>query len=259
MTRRVLVVEPSATARQRIERVLASDGYEVHLAADGREALRQIDRARPDLVLAAPAKVKVGILLPYTGTYASLGNNITDAMIMAIEEAGGTLGGRPVEYVKVDSEADPAKAANNANKLIFGEKVDFLTGPVHSGVAMAMVKIAREEGTITIVSNAGADAVTRQMCAANIFRTSFSNWQTIHALGKVMWEKGHKTAAWISWKYAAGEEMFHGFKEGYEKVGGKIVKELWLPFPNVAGRANGSAPPRRARRPHHHRGCGGSR
>lgn len=177
-------------------------------------------------VRAQAAKVKVGILLPYTGTYASLGHNITDGMIMAIEEAGGALGGRPVEYVKVDSEADPAKAANNTNKLISGEKVDFLTGPVHSGVAMAMVKIAREEGTITIVSNAGADAVTRQMCAPNVFRTSFSNWQTCFPMGPEMVKRGHKRAVSITWNYAAGHEMIGAFKEGYVKAGGTVAKEI---------------------------------
>ncbi len=189
-------------------------------------------------VRAQAAKVKVGILLPYTGTYASLGHNITDGMIMAIEEAGGALGGRPVEYVKVDSEADPAKAANNTNKLISGEKVDFLTGPVHSGVAMAMVKIAREEGTITIVSNAGADAVTRQMCAPNVFRTSFSNWQTCFPMGPEMVKRGHKRAVSITWNYAAGHEMIGAFKEGYVKAGGTVAKEILLPFPNVEFQAH---------------------
>ncbi|HEY7610463.1 MAG TPA: ABC transporter substrate-binding protein [Alphaproteobacteria bacterium] len=189
-------------------------------------------------VLAQPAKVKVGILLPYTGTYASLGHNITDAMIMAIEEAGGTLGGRPVEYVKVDSEADPAKAANNTNKLIFGEKVDFLTGPVHSGVAMAMVKIAREEGTITIVSNAGANSVTRQMCAPNVFRTSFTNWQNCFPMGPEMMKRGHKKTVSITWNYAAGQEMISAFKEGYVKAGGQVVKEILLPFPNIEFQAH---------------------
>jgi branched-chain amino acid transport system substrate-binding protein len=189
-------------------------------------------------VRAQAAKVKVGILLPYTGTYASLGHNITDGMMLAIEEAGGTLGGRPVEYVKVDSEADPAKAASNTNKLISGEKVDFLTGPVHSGVAMAMVKIAREEGTISIVSNAGADAVTRQMCAPNVFRTSFSNWQTCFPMGPEMIKRGHKRAVSITWNYAAGHEMIGAFKEGYAKAGGAVAKEILLTFPNVEFQAH---------------------
>ena len=184
-------------------------------------------------IIAQPAKLKIGLMLPYTGTFAALGNAITNAFKMYVAEKGGKLGGRELDYVVLDDESDPAKAVDNAARLVNRDKVDVLVGTVHSGVQMGMVKVSRESGVLSIIPNAGAGAATGQLCAPNIFRSSFTNWQTIHALGKVMAEKGHKTAAWISWKYAAGEEMFQGFKEGYEKVGGKIVKELWLPFPNV--------------------------
>jgi branched-chain amino acid transport system substrate-binding protein len=184
-------------------------------------------------VNAQSARLRVGLMLPYTGTFAALGNAITNAFKLYVAEQGGRLAGRELEYVVLDDESDPAKAVDNASRLVDRDKVDVLVGTVHSGVQMGMVKVARESGVLSIIPNAGAGAATGPMCAPNIFRTSFTNWQTIHALGKVMVERGHKTAAWISWKYAAGEEMFGGFKEGYEKAGGKIVKELWLPFPNV--------------------------
>ena len=184
-------------------------------------------------VIAQPARLKVGLMLPYSGTFAALGNAITNAFKLFVAEQGGRLGGREVDYVALDDESEPAKAVDNASRLVNRDKVDVLVGTVHSGVQMGMVKVARESGVLSIIPNAGFGAATGQLCAPNIFRTSFTNWQTTYALGKVMIAKGHKTAAWISWKYAAGEEMFGGFKEGYEKAGGKIVKELWLPFPNV--------------------------
>jgi branched-chain amino acid transport system substrate-binding protein len=185
------------------------------------------------IVRAQPAPIKVGLMLPYTGTYAALGAAITNGLKLAIEQQGGTLGGRAVDYVVVDSEANPAKAPENANRLVQRDKVDVLVGPVHSGVAMGMAKIARESGTLLIVPNAGAGAVTGALCAPNIFRTSFTNWQPAYPLGKVMVERKHKTAVWISWKYAAGEEAGQGFREGFEKAGGKVVKDLWVPFPQV--------------------------
>jgi branched-chain amino acid transport system substrate-binding protein len=183
--------------------------------------------------IAQPARLKVGLMLPYTGTYASLGNAITNAFKLYVAEKGGKLAGREVEFVVLDDESEPAKAVDNANRIVNRDKVDVLVGTVHSGVQAGMVKVSRESGVLSIIPNAGFGAATGQLCAPNIFRTSFSNWQTIHALGKVMVEKGHKTCAWITHKYAAGEEMFGGFKEGYEKAGGRIVKDLWLPFPNV--------------------------
>lgn len=183
--------------------------------------------------IGAQAKVRIGMLLPYSGTYARLGNAITSAMELKFAELGGKLGGREIEIIKVDSEAKPPKAAELTTKLINQEKVDFLVGPVHSGVAMAMAKIAREEGTMTIDPNAGADQITGALCAPNIFRTSFSNWQPGHPMGKVLLEEGKKNVVLCYWNYGAGKQSAQGFKDGFVPHGGNIVKEIGVPFPEV--------------------------
>ena len=188
--------------------------------------------ALPALAQGSP-KLKVGLMLPYTGTYAALGNAIENGFRLHIAEQGGKLAGREIEFVKVDDESDPSKATDNVNKLIKRDNVDVLIGSVHSGVAMAMAKVAKDTGTVLIVPNAGADAVTGPMCASNIFRSSFSNWQPGYAMGEVVAKKGHKKVVTITWKYAAGDESIRGFKESFEKAGGKVVKELSVPFPNV--------------------------
>jgi len=182
---------------------------------------------------AQSGKVRVGLMLPYTGTFAQLGVAIENGIRMAINEQGGKLGGRDVEFFKVDDESNPAKGVENANKLVQGDKVDVIIGTVHSGVQMGIHKVARDTGVLSLIPNAGVHAATRALCAPNVFRTSFTNSQPTRALGKVMVDKGHKKAVWITWKYAAGDEAFEGFKEGYLAAGGTIVKELSLPFPNV--------------------------
>ena len=189
--------------------------------------------ALPSAMAQVPKKLKVGLMLPATGTFAVLGTAVENGFKLYVSEQGGKLGGREVEFVKVDDESDPSKAVDNVNKLIKRDNVDVLVGSVHSGVAMAMAKSAKDSGTLMIVPNAGADAVTGAMCAVNIFRSSFSNWQPGYAMGQAMAAKGHKTAVTITWKYAAGDEMARGFKEAFEKAGGKVTKELNLPFPNV--------------------------
>ena len=181
----------------------------------------------------AQQKIKVGLMLPYTGTFAALGTAIENGFRLYVTERGGKLGGREIEFVKVDDESDPAKATDNVNKLVKRDNVDVLVGTVHTGVAMAMAKVAKDTGTLLIVPNAGADAVTGAMCAPNIFRSSFSNWQPGYAMGGVVAKRGHKNVVTITWKYGAGDESVRGFKEAFEKAGGKVVKELSLPFPNV--------------------------
>jgi len=181
----------------------------------------------------AAGKLKVGFMLPYTGTFASLGTAIENGFRLHLAEQGGKLGGREVEIVKVDDESDPSKATDNVNKLIKRDEVDVIVGTVHSGVAMAMARVAKDSGTLLIVPNAGADAVTGPMCAPNIFRSSFTNWQPAYAMGEVAAKRGHKKVITITWKYAAGDESVGGFKEAFEKGGGQVVKALNLPFPGV--------------------------
>ena len=177
--------------------------------------------------------LKVGLMLPATGTFAALGTAIENGFKLYVTEHGGKLVGRDIQYFKVDDESEPSKATDNVNKLIKRDNVDVLIGTVHSGVAMAMAKAAKDSGTLLIVPNAGADAVTGAMCAPNIFRSSFSNWQQGYAMGDLLVKKGHKNVVTIAWKYAAGDETVNGFKDSFQKAGGKVVKELSLPFPNV--------------------------
>ena len=183
--------------------------------------------------IGAKAKIKIGTLLPYSGTYTWLGASITNSLELSFAQAGGKLGGREINLIKVDSEAKPPKAAELTNKLINQEKVDFIVGPVHSGVAMAMAKIAREEGTMTVVPNAGANQVTGPLCSPNIFRTSFSNWQPGHPMGKVLLEEGKKNVVLCYWGYGAGKQSAGGFKDSFVAGGGNVIKEIAVPFPKV--------------------------
>ena len=189
--------------------------------------------AFPLPAIAQGAPLKVGFMLPYTGTFAKLGKFIDDAFRLSVEQKGGKLGGRTVEYVQVDDESEPAKATDNMNRLVGREKVDVVVGTVHSGVAMAMAKVAKDNNSFLIVPNAGANDVTRTMCAPHIWRTSFTNWQPCFPMGKVMYDAGHRNIMTITWRYAAGLEDVEAIKESFTKLGGKIVEELYLPFPQV--------------------------
>ena len=177
--------------------------------------------------------IRVGFMLPYTGTYAKLGMAIENGFKLALSELGDNPFGKPIEFFTVDDESNPSKATDNANKIMTRDNVDVVIGTVHSGVAMGMIKVAQETGSLVIIPNAGANAATGAMCAPNVFRTSFSSWQPTLPLGRIMINDGHKKSVFITWKYGAGEEALASFREGFEAAGGEVIKELFVPFPNV--------------------------
>lgn len=179
------------------------------------------------------AKLRLGLMLPYSGTFAALGQNITDALKLRVSEAGGRLGGREVEYVQLDDESNPAKARDNAGRLLGRERADMLIGTVHSGVALAMAQVAKEENKFLIIPNAGANDLTRRNCAPTLFRTSFSNWQPAFPTGQVALADGHRRAVIVTWNYPAGHESMGAFKESFTAGGGTILKEILPDFPTV--------------------------
>lgn len=184
------------------------------------------------------AKIKIGAMLPFTGTYAALGEAGLNGLKLALAASGNKLGGREVEIVSLDDESDPARGPANASKLIKGDGVDILYGTVHSGVAMGMVKVARETNTMLVIPNAGVAAATGPLCAPNIWRTSFTLWQPAFPMAQVAYDKGYRNVVTMTWKYGGGEESVAGFKDGFEALGGKVVKEIFVPFPNVEFQAN---------------------
>lgn len=179
------------------------------------------------------AKLKIGLMLPYTGTFAALGHNITDAMKMRLAEGGNKLGGREFDIVQLDDESAPPKGKDNAARLLVREKCDLLVGTVHSGVVLAMAQVAKEENKFLVIPNAGAVDLTRKGCWSKLFRTSFSNWQPAFPAGDVALKDGHKSAVIMTWNYPAGHDSAQGFKDSFTKGGGRIVKEILLDFPNV--------------------------
>jgi len=171
------------------------------------------------------APVKIGLVLPYTGVYAVLGESITQAMELVFARESWTVAGRKIEMIKEDDEMKPPVGIRKTEKLIDSDKVDILTGPVHSGILMGMRDKVHNSKTILIVSNAGADAISRERCSRWIFRTSFSNWQPCQPMGGWVAKNLSKEVFQIAPNYQAGKDMMGAFRETFLPAGGKVVAE----------------------------------
>ena len=169
--------------------------------------------------------VKIGVVLPYTGVYAVLGESITQAMEMVFARENWTVAGRKIEMIKEDDEMKPPVGIRKTEKLIDSDKVDILTGPVHSGILLGMRDKVHSSKTILIVSNAGADDISRAKCSKWIFRASFSNWQPNYPMGPWVAKNVSKDVFITAPNYQAGKDQLGAFKESFVAAGGKIVGE----------------------------------
>ena len=198
-------------------------------------ALRNLSLA---LVLAAgvvlPAQaaepIKIGVILPYSGVYAGLGSEITDAMELGFATFGEEVAGRRIVLIKEDTEAKPNVGLAKAKKLVLQDKVDLLAGLVHSGVAGAVRDFVHGAQVPLVINNAGNIHLTGKRCSRWVVRISFSNAQINRDMGGWMARKGFKRVFLMAADYAAGHQMMDAFKESYIAAGGTIVGEEYPPL-----------------------------
>ena len=110
--------------------------------------------------------VKVGVILPLTGSEAAFGTMEKNSMEMAYAElkAAGktTAGGKEIELIFEDdqSKQDAAKAA--AEKLINQDKVAMLSGGYTSANTNVIAGTAQSKGLPFLIVTGSADDITRQ-------------------------------------------------------------------------------------------------
>ncbi len=172
--------------------------------------------------------VRVGVILPYSGVYAQLGEDITDAMELYFEE-NAEIAGRPVELITEDTEANPQVGVQAARRLVEQEGVDVLTGAVATPVAYGAIDLTQRDNIPFVISNATGNDATRQG-AENVFRVSASSFQVSNAMGEYLVDEGIEEVVVSAADYAAGEEMSAGFVEGFTGAGGEVVDTVNAPL-----------------------------
>ncbi len=181
----------------------------------------------------ASGPLKIGVMLPYSGIYAVLGDSITAAMEMYFDEVGNEAGGREIQLIKENTEMSPDVAQQKARKLVEQDEVAFVAGIVSSGVLMGIRDYFHDNQKLLICANAGANAISRGAKTPYIWRTSFSNWQPNWPLGTWAFENVAKKAYISAPDYGAGHNMADAFSNSFQAVGGEILGTQYTPFPNM--------------------------
>lgn len=181
------------------------------------------------LAVSAPASaetVKIGIMLPFSGVNADLGDAQIKAFDLYNKLHAKDLEPHKLEIVKRD-EGPPsgANAKTVATELITLDKVKLIAGVVFSPSAIAMAPVVTQAKMPFIISNAGTAWITN--LSPYIVRLSFSMWHPAFPMGTYAAKNlGCKTAAMGYTDFPPGKDSTDAFKAGFEAAGGKIVDSI---------------------------------
>jgi len=178
---------------------------------------------------AAQETVKVGIVIPMTGTSAAVGREISDATKLYVAQHGNTVAGKKIELIIKDDQSVPDNAKRLAQELIVNDKVNFLGAGLTPG-AMSMAPIATEGKVATVVMVSGTSVVTDR--SPYYVRTSFTLGQQSGIIADWAIKNGSKKAVSVLSDWAPGAEAGKVFEANFIKGGGQVLDMLKVPLAN---------------------------
>jgi branched-chain amino acid transport system substrate-binding protein len=172
--------------------------------------------------------VKVGVMMGFTGPFALFGVQTKRGMEMYLDEVGGRCGPTKIELIYRDEAGGPDKAKALTQELIVRDRVQFLTGFNLTPTAFAIAPLVTEAKIPTLITVAGAGAITRR--SPYIARVSFTLWQ--HAVPLAQWaaKNGIRELVIAYSDYGAGTDTRDGFRQAFERAGGKVTAEMAMPM-----------------------------
>ncbi|MGD8293189.1 MAG: substrate-binding domain-containing protein [Desulfobacterales bacterium] len=171
--------------------------------------------------------IKIGIIQGLSGPYEIYGKAEVTGFKMGLEyftKGTNKIIDRDVKLFVEDTQLKAARAKMLLTKLYSDDKVDLAIGPTSSGVALAVLPVARDFKKILIVEPAVADSITGKNWNRYIFRTGRNSSQDAISNAAAISKPGVSIAC-IGQDYAFGRDGIAAYKEAAEKLGAKIVHE----------------------------------
>jgi branched-chain amino acid transport system substrate-binding protein len=173
--------------------------------------------------------IKLGLVMPMTGTLASNGREAVDAAKLYMAQHGDTVAGKKIELIVKDDGSIPDAGKRLAQELIVSDKVDLL-GAGLSPTALSMAPVVTEAKIPAVVMISGTSVVTER--SPYYVRTSFTLGQQSGIIADWAIQNGSKRVVSILSDFAPGAEAGKVFEQHFTQGGGTVLDTLKVPLAN---------------------------
>ncbi len=179
---------------------------------------------------AAQDTIKIGLILPMTGPFASTGRQIEAAVKLYMAENGATVAGKKIEIIVKDDTNVADVTKRLAQEMVVNDGVKILAGFGLTPLALAAAPISAQAKVPQIVMAAGTSIITER--SPYIVRTSFTLPQKASVIGDWAAKNGLKKVFSIVTDFAPGHDAEKWFKQSFAKAGGVMAGEARVQIAN---------------------------
>jgi branched-chain amino acid transport system substrate-binding protein len=188
------------------------------------------------IVLAFPAAqsraqdvVKVGIVMPMTGSFAAAGRQVLAGISLFMRQNGDSVAGKKIQLIVKDDASIPDLSKRMAQELIITDHVSVM-GVGLTPNALAIAPLSREAKIPTVLMISGTSTVTE--ASPYIVRTSFTLGQQSGIIAEWAVKNGSRRAVVVHSDFAPGTEAARVFVDRFTNGGGQILEIIKVPVVN---------------------------
>jgi len=163
--------------------------------------------------------IKIGMLTPYSGVYPYYGHHLTAGMLLGLYTGGAKR--NEIQFIPAYTKmGDPASALDAANRLIFFDQVDIISGLVSYKSVLDIIPIVERHNKIGFFFDLGEYIPWFNYLSPRVFYSSQQIWQTQYALGYWAAKEYGDGGQIIMPIYEAGYHINSCFQHGAMDAGG---------------------------------------
>lgn len=168
--------------------------------------------------------VKIGFITDISGPYSDTdGTGGVEAVKMAIEDFGGKVNGKKIEFIYADHLNKADIAAGKAREWFDAQGVDMILGGANSGAALATAKVAVDKKKVYINVGAGTSRLTNEECNPYTIHYSYDTVALAKGTGGAVSRQGGKSWYFITADYAFGTSLESDTTRVVKASGGSVL------------------------------------
>jgi branched-chain amino acid transport system substrate-binding protein len=177
----------------------------------------------------AQESVKIGLILPMTGPFASTGRQIEAAARLYMQQHGDKVAGKTIQLILKDDAGTADVTKRLAQELIVNDKVGVIAGFGLTPLALASAPLATQAKVPAVVMAAATATITE--ASPFIVRTSFTLPQATVPMADWAAQNGLKKVVTLVSDYGPGIDAEKAFTAAFTGKGGQ-VENLRVPLAN---------------------------
>ncbi len=175
--------------------------------------------------------LRLGVLTDLASVFQdNTGPGSVLATRMAVEDAGGQVGGRPVEVISGDYLQKPDVGTAVAREWFDQQGVDVVLDVSNSAVALSVNTLAKEKNKVLLATGNITNRLTADSCSPNTIHWTIDAYALTNAPASLLLERGRDTWFFITMDVPSGADLERFATEQVVRRGGHVVGSVKHPL-----------------------------